>query len=45
MDLLLSAQVADVPYGVGLEWLVIASLVVPALLLVVIIYLGSRNTV
>lgn len=29
----------------GLEWMTIASVVVPALLLVVILYLGSRRTV
>ena len=45
MDLLLAAQITEVPHGVGLEWLVIASFLVPALLLVVVIYLGSRNTV
>ena len=42
---LLYAQAADVPHGVGLEWMPIASLIVPAVLLVLIIYLGSRNTV
>lgn len=45
MHLLLSSQAAEVPHGIGLEWLVIASVLVPALLLVVILYLGSRNTV
>jgi hypothetical protein len=42
---LLFAQAADVPHGVGLEWMPIASLLVPALLIVVLIYFGSRNTV
>ena len=42
---LLYAQAMDVPHGVGLEWMPIASLIVPALLLVIVIYLGSRNTV
>jgi hypothetical protein len=42
---LLYAQAADVPHGVGLEWMPIASLIVPALLLVIVIYFGSRNTV
>ena len=45
MKLLLSPPVVDVPHGVGLEWLVLASLLVPALLLVLLLYLGSRNTV
>lgn len=42
---LLFAQMMDVPHGVGLEWMPIASLLIPALLLVIVIYLGSRNTV
>lgn len=29
----------------GLEWMAIASIVVPAILLIVLIYLGSENTV
>jgi hypothetical protein len=37
--------VVDVHYGVGLEWLVVASLLLPVLLLVLLIYFGSRNTV
>lgn len=45
MNLLLISQLTDVPHGVGLEWMPIASIVIPALLLVAIIYLGSRNTV
>lgn len=45
MPLLLSSQMTEVHYGVGLEWLVIASLLVPVLFLIVVIYLGSRNTV
>ncbi|MEP0548342.1 MAG: hypothetical protein ABJF88_15505 [Rhodothermales bacterium] len=44
MNLLLS-QLADVPHGIGLEWMPIASILVPAVLLLVLIYLGSRNTV
>jgi uncharacterized membrane protein YqiK len=31
--------------GTGLEWMVIASVVVPAVVLVLLIWLGSRNTV
>ncbi len=45
MKLLLYSQAVDMPHGVGLEWLVIASVLIPALLLVVILYLGSRTTV
>ena len=45
MPLFLLAQVAEVPHGVGLEWMPIASIVVPVLLLLAIILLGSRNTV
>lgn len=45
MNLLLYTQVAEVPHGVGLEWMPIASIIVPALLLLAIILLGSRNTV
>lgn len=32
-------------YGVGLEWMPVASLVVPVVLLVIIWWLGSRHTV
>jgi hypothetical protein len=32
-------------HGTGLEWMTIASVVVPAVLLVVLIYLGSKSTV
>ena len=32
-------------FGTGLEWMPIASVVVPLVLLVVVIWLGSRNTV
>ncbi len=45
MNLLLYVQAADVPHGTGLEWMPIASVVVPVLLLLAIILLGSRNTV
>lgn len=31
--------------GTGLEWMTIAALVIPALLLLVLIWLGQRNTV
>ena len=29
----------------GNEWMVVASVVIPAVLVVVLVYLGSRNTV
>ena len=45
MNLIPALQAADVPYGVGLEWMPLLSLIVPAVLLIVIIYLGSKNTV
>ncbi len=32
-------------YGVGLEWMPVASVLVPLVLLVVLLWLGSRNTV
>ena len=38
-----SAQAESMP--TGLEWMVIASVVVPAVLLAVLIYLGQRRTV
>jgi hypothetical protein len=33
------------PQGTSLEWMPIASFIVPAVLLVVLVYLGSRKTV
>lgn len=33
------------PAGTGLEWLTIASVLVPAVLLVFLVYLGSQRTV
>jgi hypothetical protein len=32
-------------YGTGLEWMPVASVVVPLVLLVVLLWLGSRNDV
>lgn len=32
-------------YGTGLEWMPFASVLVPLVLLIVLIWLGSRNTV
>lgn len=48
MALLLLLQTADGTYPsmpTGLEWMVIASVLVPAVLLVVLAYLGGKNTV
>ena len=44
---ILLAALAPTPegYGTGLEWLPVASFIVPLLLLAVIWFLGSRNTV
>jgi hypothetical protein len=39
------AQAPTLSSGTGLEWMVIASLVVPAVFLVLVLWLGSRNTV
>lgn len=43
----LLARLAPLPegYGTGLEWMPVASVVVPLVLLVIVIWLGSRNTV
>ena len=43
--MLLPPLAADHLHGTGLEWMPIASVLVPAVLLVVVIWLGSRNTV
>ena len=40
---LLGPDVLD--YGTGREWLPLAAFVVPAVFLIAIIWLGSRNTV
>ena len=45
MNLLLALQATDVPHGVGLEFLPILSFIIPAVLLLLIIFLGSKNTV
>jgi hypothetical protein len=44
---LLLAALAPTPegFGTGLEWMPIASVIVPLVLLAVIWFLGSRNTV
>lgn len=36
---------ADAPTGTGLEWLTVWALVIPAVLLVLLVYLGARTTV
>lgn len=35
----------DAPLGTGLEWMTVAALLVPALLLVGLVYLGRHGTV
>lgn len=40
-----SAAASQGGHATGLEWMVIASLLVPAVLIVVLLYLGARNTV
>lgn len=41
----MSPHIAQASAGTGLEWMVIAAILVPAVLLLLIIWLGSRNTV
>jgi hypothetical protein len=36
---------ADAPLGTSLEWMTIAAVVLPAVLLVVLVYVGRRDTV
>lgn len=36
---------AGAPLGTGLEWMALAALLIPALLLVALVYLGSETTV
>jgi len=36
---------ADAPLGTSLEWMTIAAVVLPAVLLVVLVYVGQRDTV
>ena len=36
---------SDAPLGTGLEWMTVAAVVLPAALLVVLVYVGSQNTV
>ena len=47
MTLALLAQISPelLEYGTGREWMPLVSLLVPAVLLIAIIWLGSRNTV
>ena len=37
--------VADAPVGIGLEWMTIAAVVVPAIVLIALVYAGSSRTV
>lgn len=43
--LLLQIARPSASMATGNEWMIIASVVIPAVLVVVLIYLGSRNTV
>ncbi|WP_251922399.1 hypothetical protein [Salinibacter ruber] len=36
---------ADAPVGTGIEWLTLAAIFVPAVLLVVLVYWGGQETV
>jgi len=35
----------DAPLGTGLEWMTVAAVLVPALLLVLLVYAGPQDTV
>jgi len=35
----------EAPSGTGLEWMTVAALVVPAILLVVLVYVGQKQTI
>jgi hypothetical protein len=39
------AQAGPVHAGTGIEWMILASLVVPVLLLILIFWYGHKNTV
>ncbi|MFO8098229.1 MAG: hypothetical protein R6T83_01245 [Salinibacter sp.] len=39
-----AAFVADAPTGTGLEWMTLAAVIVPALVLVALVYAGSHRT-
>lgn len=45
MTPIFALQAADVSHGVGLEWMAVLSFVLPVLVLLLIVYLGSKNTV
>ena len=45
MNLFLALQASDVPHGVGLEWMPLLSFILPVVLLLLIFFLGSKNTV
>ncbi|WP_181149219.1 hypothetical protein [Salinibacter sp. 10B] len=40
-----AAFAADAPLGTGLEWMTVGALLLPALLIVLLVYLGESNTV
>jgi len=37
--------ISDAPLGTGLEWMTIAAIVLPALVLVLLVYAGRQSTV
>jgi hypothetical protein len=45
LSLLAAAAPADISPGTGLEWMTVASVVVPTVLIIVLVYLGSKQTV
>lgn len=45
LPLLQTAEPTYTSMPTGLEWMVIGSVVIPAVLLAVLVYLGSKNTV
>jgi hypothetical protein len=36
---------ANAPGGTGLEWMTVTAVVIPALLIVALVYLGTKSTV
>jgi len=36
---------ADAPVGIGIEWLTLAAVIVPAVLLVALVYWGVQETI
>jgi hypothetical protein len=40
-----AAFIPEAPLGTGLEWMTIAAIVLPALVLILLVYAGQENTV